>query len=126
MMTSKRRTAKRRPSSSRQVFDPFVALADPTRRRLLELLRDGERSVQDLAGDFDVTRSAISQHLRVLRDTDLVEEHRMGRHRLYRIRAAALREVFAWIKQYEQFWDARIDQLQDVLNVEADREKHRA
>ena len=50
----------------------------------------------------------------------------MGRHRLYRIRAAALREVFAWIKQYEQFWDARIDQLQDVLNVEADREKHRA
>ena len=124
-MMARRRAAKRKTPSSRPVFDPFVALADPTRRRLLELLRDGERSVQDLAGDFDVTRSAISQHLRVLRDTDLVEEHRMGRHRFYRIRAAALREVFAWIKQYEQFWDERIDRLQDALNEEAEREKHR-
>jgi DNA-binding transcriptional ArsR family regulator len=121
-------SARRRPTQRRApqpAFDPFVALADPTRRRLLELLRDGEQSVQDLADEFDVTRSAISQHLRVLRDSELVEEQRMGRHRLYRIRAAALREVFAWIKQYEQFWDERIDRLRATLDEEEQGEKYR-
>jgi DNA-binding transcriptional ArsR family regulator len=124
-VSARRRTTKLRSTPNRPEFDPFVALADPTRRRLLEMLRDGERSVQDLADGFDVTRSAISQHLRVLRDTELVEEQRMGRHRLYRIRAAALREVFAWIKQYEAFWDERIDRLRSALDEEeGDREKH--
>ncbi len=74
----------------------FHALADPTRRRLLELLRDAERPVTDLHEPFRMTQSAVSQHLRVLRDAGLVRVRRAGRERLYRAEASALRPVASW------------------------------
>jgi DNA-binding transcriptional ArsR family regulator len=76
--------------------DVFSALADPTRRRLLELLGRSERPVSALAASFRVTRSAISQHLRVLRDAGLVHARVAGRSRLYRVEPARLREISAW------------------------------
>jgi DNA-binding transcriptional ArsR family regulator len=76
--------------------DAFSALADPTRRRLLELLGPSERSVSVLAASFRVTSSAISQHLRVLRDAGLVRARAAGRSRLYRVEPARLREISAW------------------------------
>ena len=102
--------------------DVFHALADPTRRRLLELLRGGERPVHELAGTFRVTRPAISQHLRVLLRAGLVGETRAGRLRLYRLRGSALREVYDWVRQYEAFWDTRLARLGTVLEREARRE----
>lgn len=128
-MTPVRKTARaarstRRPAPRRASGDVFVALADPTRRRLLELLRTGEQPVHRLATRFRVTRPAISQHLRVLRDADLVTETRAGRERVYRLHARALRQVFHWVKQYEAFWDDRLDHLGDVLDTEAARERH--
>jgi DNA-binding transcriptional ArsR family regulator len=96
--------------------DPFAALADPTRRRLLDLLTRGELPVNDLAARFDVTRPAISQHLRVLRDANLVRETRVGRERRYRLHAAALRGVHDWVNKYEVFWDSRLRKLGETLD----------
>jgi DNA-binding transcriptional ArsR family regulator len=91
--------------------DVFQAVADPTRRRLLEMLAGEERSVSDLAGGFPVTLSAISQHMRVLREAGLVSVRRAGRERLYRLNPEPLRAVADWVGQYEAFWQGRLDAL---------------
>lgn len=75
----------------------FRAIADPTRRRLLEALRGGPLSVNRLAASFPVSRPAISKHLRCLREAGLVSEERQGRRRIYRLRAQALVEVRGWV-----------------------------
>lgn len=95
--------------------DVFQAIADPTRRRLLEMVADGERPVNALAESFRMTRPAISQHLRVLREAGLVTERKVGRERRYRLRAAPLREVRDWVRQYEWFWQARLGALSEYL-----------
>jgi DNA-binding transcriptional ArsR family regulator len=95
--------------------DTFAALADPTRRRLLDLLTAGDLPVHELARRFDVTRPAISQHLRVLRDADLVRETRVGRERRYRLHAHRLRAAHRWIAKYEVFWDAKLAALGAAL-----------
>jgi DNA-binding transcriptional ArsR family regulator len=89
----------------------FAALADRTRRALLDQLRHGDRPVHALAESFQVSRPAISQHLRVLRDAGLVAESRVGRERFYRLQADALREVADWLRYYEGFWADRLDAL---------------
>jgi DNA-binding transcriptional ArsR family regulator len=96
--------------------DAFAALADPTRRRLLELLARSELRVNDMARRFDVSRPAISQHLRVLRDAGLVRETRVGRERHYRLRARPLRHVYDWVRRYEKFWDESLRKLGDTLD----------
>lgn len=95
--------------------DVFHAIADPTRRSLLAMVADGERPVNALAQSFQMTRPAISQHLRVLREAGLVTERKVGRERRYRLRAEPLREVRDWIRQYESFWQARFDALGEYL-----------
>jgi len=97
----------RRPASS----SVFLAIADRTRRRLLDLLATGEKPVGSLAKRFKVTLPAISQHLRVLRDAKLVRERRVGRQRLYRIDPAPLKAVSDWIGLCEHFWAAKLDAL---------------
>ena len=100
-----RRPPRRRPR--RDPPDIFAAVADPTRRRLLDLLSVGEQAVNELAELFRISRPAISQHLRVLREVGAVAERRVGRERRYRLRPAALREVAAWIARYERLWSGR-------------------
>ena len=99
-------------------MNAFVAIADPSRRQLIELLRRGERPVSELADEFKMTRPAISQHLKLLHDAGVVRERRDGRQRLYRLHAAGLREVAAWINRYEKFWNERLKRLGDYLNTE--------
>jgi DNA-binding transcriptional ArsR family regulator len=84
--------------------DVFRAVADPTRRAMLDRLRAAELSVNDLAGPFDMTQPAISQHLRVLLDAGLVEAEQIGRQRLYRLNAQPLREVFQWSALYRHLF----------------------
>ncbi|MBA3620029.1 MAG: winged helix-turn-helix transcriptional regulator [Acidothermales bacterium] len=79
----------------------FRALADPTRRRVLELLRDGERPVADLVAACATTQPAMSQHLRTLREAGLAQYRQDGRRRLYRIEEAPLHEVMAWLMRYD-------------------------
>lgn len=100
--------------------DTFGALADPTRRRLLELLARAELPVNDMARRFDVSRPAISQHLRVLREAGLVRESKVGRERRYRLRARPLRAVYDWVRRYERFWDASLRRLEETLDRQDD------
>jgi len=98
-------------------MDVFFAIADPTRRRLIDLLGAAPgQPVHALAEPFNMTRPAISQHLRILRDAGLVVEHKVGRERRYQLRAARLREVSEWVNQYERFWQAHLTRLGAYLD----------
>lgn len=88
-----------------QAVDVFQAVADPTRRALLALLRDSERSVSELLQPFAMSQPAISQHLRILREAGLVEVRQAGRQRLYRLRAERLEAVYNWAAEYRQVVD---------------------
>jgi len=96
----------------------FHAIAEPTRRRLVDLLGRGEQPVNRLAAGFAMTRPAISQHLGVLRRAGLVTLRRVGREHRYRLRAARLREVYDWVVHYERFWKKKLKALGDYLNRE--------
>ena len=93
----------------------FEALADPTRRAVLDLLATREQSVSDLVARFRVTQPAISHHLRILREAGLVKNRRSGRQRLYRLQARPLREVHHWLAHYERFWTEKLDRLGEHL-----------
>jgi DNA-binding transcriptional ArsR family regulator len=95
----------------------FRALADTTRRRILDHLSRQEATVTELLADAAMTQSAMSQHLRVLRDAGLVEERRAGRHRYYSLRPAPLRIARDWLGHYEQFWEKRLDRLGSALRA---------
>ncbi|HEX2172030.1 MAG TPA: metalloregulator ArsR/SmtB family transcription factor [Dehalococcoidia bacterium] len=99
--------------------DVFHAIADPTRRSLLDLLGEGERPVKSLAAPFAMSRPAISQHLRILQQAGLVTERRVGRERRYRLHAGPLREVRDWIQKYDQFWRDRLDALGSYLDTQS-------
>ena len=92
-----------------------AAIADPIRRRVLELVRDRELPAGELAAAFPVSRPAVSRHLRVLRDAGLVRERREGRLRLYRADPRPLEELRAWI---EGCWDERLDTLKRLAEEE--------
>ena len=95
--------------------DVFQAIADPTRRGILEMLHGREQPVSAVAERFPVTLSAISQHMRVLREAGLVTVRRSGRERLYRLNPAPLRPVFDWVGQYGPFWQEKMDALGEYL-----------
>jgi len=101
--------------------DVFDAIAHPARRALLDALRVGPRAVHDLAPAFAMSRPAVSQHLRVLREAALVVEERVGRERHYRLNAAPLREVDLWLAGYERFWRDRLAALGSLLDDEEGR-----
>jgi DNA-binding transcriptional ArsR family regulator len=91
--------------------DVFFAIADPTRRKLLDRLGKGEQSVNALAAEFDVTLSAISQQLRLLREAGLVTVRRSGRERRYRLNAKPMRKISDWVGRYERFWKDKLHAL---------------
>ena len=95
--------------------DVFRAIADPTRRAILDRLRKGPVAVNALAADFDQSRPAISKHLRVLKSARLVSEQRAGRERLYRIQPYPLRSVAEWIEQYSTMWRTNLNNLRRYL-----------
>jgi DNA-binding transcriptional ArsR family regulator len=101
--------------------DVFLALANPARRRLLELLADGPRTAGDLAAQFDMSRPAVAEHLRVLRLASLVRDEPVGRQRLYHLQAAPLAEVGEWLHPFERFWRQRLRDLADLLESEEPR-----
>jgi DNA-binding transcriptional ArsR family regulator len=85
--------------------DVFRAISDPTRRAMLDLLRHGDRSAGELGGPFDMSRPAVSQHLRVLQDAGLIRGHQKGRSRVYRLTARPLRDVCEWADRYADVVD---------------------
>ena len=95
--------------------DVYRAIADPTRRAILDRLRGGATAVNVLALDFAQSRPAISKHLRVLRDARLVSERRSGRERVYQLEPAQLHQVAGWIEGYRAFWQHSLDNLKKYL-----------
>ena len=91
-----------------RVVNAAAAIADPTRRRVLELVRDAEVPAGEIAAQFPVSRPAVSRHLRVLREAGLVQERRVGRERLYRADPEPLAELREWLDGY---WAGRLDAL---------------
>ena len=99
----------------------FDVLAEPTRRRILDLLRDDERPVGDLVARLDLSQPGVSKHLRVLRDAGLVEVRHDAQRRLYRVRAEPLAEIDAWLAPYRRMWAGTLDALERHLDEKEDR-----
>lgn len=103
---------------SNVIADPFRAVADPTRRAILDRLRRGDAPVAELAAGFDMSRPAVSKHLRVLREAHLVREQRGGtdgRQRVYQLTPAPLRDVARWVEAYQAFRQANLTNLKRHL-----------
>ena len=96
-------------------MDAFTALADPTRRRIIESLAAGESSFGELADNFEMSRPAVSQHLKVLRDVGIVVARADAQRRIYRLNDDSLDEVEAWLGQVREFWSKRLDRLERLL-----------
>jgi DNA-binding transcriptional ArsR family regulator len=96
----------------------FDVLAEPSRRHILDLLRDGERSVGELVDRLSLSQPGVSKHLRVLREAGLVEVRPEGQRRLYELRAEPLAEVDGWLSPYRRFWSSRLDALERHLDEE--------
>lgn len=100
----------------------FHALADPTRRAMLQALAAGERPIRDLAAPFQMSFAAASKHVKVLESAGLVRRRVQGRLHFCRIEAAPLAQADAWLRRYEGFWAGRLDALQALLQAEAQAE----
>lgn len=105
-----------------QKYDVFQAIADPTRRKLLELLADGELPIATLCGDFTMSRTAVTKHLHILESAGLVTSRKVGREKLYCLEARPLQQLRSWLAFYEQFWDSKLSKLQKVIENEQGEE----
>ena len=101
----------------------FEVLAEPNRRRILDLLREEERPVGELVEALSVSQPAVSKHLRVLRDAGFVEARTDAQRRLYRLRPEPLRAVDAWLEPYRAMWASRLDHLERHLGAMDDDEQ---
>jgi DNA-binding transcriptional ArsR family regulator len=99
----------------------FKALADPTRRGMLANLALGEKSIGELARPFNMTFAGASKHVRVLEDAGLIARRKLGRTHLITIEARPLEEAERWLRQWEKFWNTRLDRLQAL--VERDKQE---
>jgi DNA-binding transcriptional ArsR family regulator len=99
----------------------FGAISHPARRRMLDLLADGDHPVNAIAANFEMSRPAVSQHLRVLLDAGLVTEQRHGRERRYRLVPERLGPVRDWLAHYERFWDHHFARLERHLEKAAEQ-----
>ncbi|MGF1427132.1 ArsR/SmtB family transcription factor [Kitasatospora sp. LaBMicrA B282] len=100
----------------------FEVLAEPRRRRILDLVRGGERSVGELAQALEASQPAVSKHLRVLREAGLVEVRVAEQRRLYRLRAEPLRELEQWLAPYRTLWNESLDRLEHHLDTMTGRD----
>ncbi len=100
--------------------DIFRAIADPTRRAILDQLRKGPCTVNTIASGFDQTRPGISKHLRVLREAGIVEEAKSGRERFYRLKPTTLQPIDRWILTYRGFWQSQLDALKLYMETDND------
>jgi DNA-binding transcriptional ArsR family regulator len=101
----------------------FEVLAEPTRRRILDDVRDRERSVGELVKRLKLSQPGVSKHLRVLRDAGLVEVRKDAQRRLYRVRPEPLAELDAWLAPYRRLWNKRLDALERHLDNVAKQKK---
>ncbi len=109
--------------SSKQLNTVFLALADPTRRAILERLARGEASGTELARPFSISVPAISKHLRVLEHADLILHRKDGRTHRFRLAASPMKDAVSWLEQYRHFWEAQFDSLETYLLTTSQEEQ---
>ena len=105
-------------SNAARLDSIFHALADPTRRAILRDVSAGEKTVGDVARPYALTLAAVSKHLNVLEEAELVARQRRGSFQIVRLKAAALQEAEDWLAYYSKFWNARLDALETYLEGE--------
>ena len=110
-------------NSTEQLSTIFFALADPTRRAILEHLARGEASGTELARPFSISMPAISKHLRVLKSADLIQHRKDGRTHMFCLAASPLRDAANWLEHYRQFWEAQFDSLETYLLDTTEKEQ---
>ncbi|NED94774.1 winged helix-turn-helix transcriptional regulator [Phytoactinopolyspora alkaliphila] len=107
--------------------DTFNAIAEPQRREILELLKDGERPVLDLAKELGIPQPSASKHLRVLREVQLVRVREVGKQRLYGLDARGLRPIHEWVGGFAEFWNESFDRLNNyVQELKSEAQKENA
>src|ERR1700693_615214 len=104
-------------------IDPFQALADPTRRSIVEALRNGERQVNDIVEQAGIHQSGVSRHLRILHEAAVVWMRPDGQRRVYCLRPEPFRRLDEWLGQYRRLWEARLDRLGAALEKQQSRRK---
>ena len=105
------------------VNDAFAALADPNRFRIVELLRAGPRAVNDIGVSLRLNQPQVSKHLRVLKEAGLVDVEARAQQRLYELRPESLRQLHEWLERYRQLWDARFDEMDELVEELKNKEK---
>ena len=104
-------------------FDPFNAVAEPKRRKVLEVLGTQELSVNEIVERLGWNQPMVSKHLGVLKEVGLVSERRVGRQRLYRVNAERLKPIYEWVAPFERYWSESYDRLDDILENLKSKEK---
>lgn len=103
-------------NNTQQERDVFVAIADPTRRKLIRLLADSEElPLYEITSHFQMGRTAVSKHLTILKDANLVENRKRGRETRYKLNPGPLQEVQDWLSFYEKFWNEKAALLKNIL-----------
>ena len=96
--------------------DVFQAISDPTRRAIIVLIAAQAMTPNALAEQFDTTRQAVSKHIKILKECEVVEQRKSGREIYYHIVAEKMKEIDVWLEQFRQLWEDRFNQLDDMLN----------
>jgi DNA-binding transcriptional ArsR family regulator len=105
------------------VIETFVALAEPNRFRIVELLRSGPRAVNDIGDRLSLNQPQVSKHLRVLKDAGLVDVQPRAQQRVYELRPQPLRQLHDWLERYRRVWDERFEELDELVMELAEKEK---
>jgi len=105
------------------VIETFAALAEPNRYRIVELLRKGPRSVNDIGERLDLNQPQVSKHLRVLKEVGLVDVQPQAQQRIYELRAQPLRQMHDWLERYRRVWEERFEQLDELLDELTTKER---
>lgn len=95
--------------------DVFFAIADPTRRSILDMLTSGNLALKDISSNFPITRTAVSKHLRILEEAELIGSKKYGRETIYQISPKPLIGVEEWLKTYSEFWDKKLNDLKSFV-----------
>jgi len=108
----------------RNVLDPFQAIADPSRRQILMMLAKDKQSINSLAGNFEMSRPAVSKHVRVLYEAGLIQIKDQGRERLCELHEDGFDEIKNWLIFFDQFWKGKLQNLEQLLNQRANKNEN--
>ncbi len=103
--------------------DVFQAIADPTRRQIIDLLSEKESNLNDLIGHFDMSRPAVAKHVHILEECGIVNMKKIGREQWCSVQLETLGEIALWVHKYRRFWNERLDKLENLLNEDKDEEQ---